>query len=376
MPNYPTGRIHPGYGGWLPRAETRDGVRIHRLPLFAYGGPDRFLRLVNHASLATIAFGGLVMDLDADLVLVESPPLPLALPAAALARRSGARLVMYCADLWPAVPLAMGALHPGFVADRLEDLESICYRWSWRITVPTEGLYAALAKHPDAGPPKLLLLPNGVDTAVFRPLDSSTRPDEAERLAPLDRRALFMYMGTLGASQALDTIVDAAALLRGNADIGFALIGDGPERSRLEAKARSLGLDNIRFLGAVAPDALAAYVAFARATIAPLRDVALFSATRPAKVLPSLACAKPVVFAGRGEMATLLERERCGVVVPPEDPPALAAAVMRLTDDPEGARAMGERGREFALRDYDFAALVRRWWDSLSAGLRSPVRDS
>jgi len=373
VPNYPTGRIQDGYTLLGPRTQTRDGVRIHRLPLFPYGGRDRGLRLLNWGSFALTAFAGLFMRFEPDLVIVESPPLPLVVPAAAIARRARAPLVMFVADLWPSVPLAMGALRPGFVADRLLDLESLCYQWSWRITAPTEGVYAVLAAHPHAGPSKVLLLPNGVDTTVFRPLDRSAYPAEAARLAPLDRRVLFFYAGTIGHAQALDTIVDAAARLRDDARIGFALLGDGPERVALTAKASALGLDNIKFLGSVPPDEVARYLAFARATIAPLRDLELFQSTRPAKILPSLACARPVIFAGRGEMQGLIERERCGVVVPPEDPAALASAVVRLAESPDQARAMGERGREWALREYDFGALVRRWWTALSEAL--PPRD-
>ena len=376
IPSYPTGRIHAGYSAWRPRVEVHDGVRIHRLPLFAYGGQDRWLRLLNHASFATTAFAGVLMDLDADVVVVESPPLPLVVPAAAIARRRGVPLVMFCADLWPGVPLAMGALRPGFLADRLRDLESLCYRWSWRVTVPTDGLYAELAAHPDAGPAKLLLLPNGVDTGIFRPYDARECEAQRERLGALARRALFVYAGTIGQTQALDTIVDAAALLRADTRVGFVVLGDGPDRARVAGKAATLGLDNVRFLGSVAPAEVARYFALARATLAPLRDVEIFSAARPAKVLPSLACARPVIFAGRGEMAALLEREGCGLVVPPEDPAAVAAAITRLVDDPLGARAMGERGREFALREYDFDALAGRWWDALSAGLASGARGS
>jgi len=376
VPNYPTGRIHDGYSAWWPSPQSRDGVRIHRLPLFAYGGPDRWLRLINHGSLATTAFAGVLMDLEPDLVLVESPPLPLVVPAAAIARRNGAPLVMFCADLWPGVPLAMGALRPGFVADRLKDLESLSYGWSSRITVPTDGLFATLAAHPAAGPKKLLLLPNGVDTAVFRPYAPADCEAQRARLAPLDGRALFMYAGTIGHAQALDTVIEAAALLRGDPNVAIALLGDGPEREPLEAKARSIGLDNVRFVGSVPPDEVARYLVFARATVAPLRDVELFQATRPAKVLPSLACARPVIFAGRGEMGALLARERCGVVVPPEDPRALADAMSRLASSPDEAKAMGERGREWALREYDFSALVRRWWESLSAVLPPRARNS
>lgn len=376
IPNYPTGRVASGYSAWLPRVESRNGVTIHRLPLFAYGGPSKWLRLLNHGSLATTAFAGMFMDLRSDVVVVESPPLPLVLPAAAIARRSGAPLVMFCADLWPGVPLAMGALHEGSVADRLRDLETWCYRSAWRITVPTDGLFATLAAHPAVGPEKLLLLPNGVDTSVFRPYDTVTCERQRARLTPLDQRELFMYAGTIGHAQALDTIIDAAALLRDDPRIGFVLLGDGPERARLESRARALGLENLRFLGSVPPEEVARYLAFARATIAPLRDVALFSATRPAKVLPSLACGKPVIFAGRGEMGAILEREGCGIVVAPEDPAALVAAVSRLAGDGAAAQAMGERGRALALHEFDFGVLVRRWWDALSEAPRPRVRGS
>jgi len=104
--------------------------------------------------------------------------------------------------------------------------------------------------------------------------------------------------------------------------------------------------------------------------------VALFNATRPAKVLPALACARPVVFCGRGEMAELIARERCGLVVPPGDATALAGAIRRLVDDPAGAAEMGVRGHAFATREFDFPTLVRRWFDELSAARPSPARSS
>ena len=371
LPNYPTGRIHAGYSAWRPQVEMHEGARIHRLPLFAYGGQVRRLRLLNHASFAGSAFAGVLMDLRPDVVVVESPPLPLVPAAAAIARRHRVPLVMYCADLWPGVPLAMGALRPGFLADRLRDLESLCYRWSWRITANSDGIYETLAGHPDAGPAKLMLLRNGADTSVFRPYEADECHAERSRLGQIGRRALFVFAGTIGPVQALDTLLDAAAMLRADRRIGFVILGDGPERKRLEAKTAALGLDNVLFLGSVPADEVARYLALARATVVPLHDLALFSGVRSAKLMPSLACARPVIFAGRGEMAALLEGEDCGVVVAPENPGALASAVVRLTDDPLAARAMGERGRAFALRDYDFDALVGRWWDELGAALRA-----
>ncbi|HET7700142.1 MAG TPA: glycosyltransferase family 4 protein [Candidatus Limnocylindria bacterium] len=376
IPSYPTGRVAPGYAALRPMTEEHDGARIQRLPLLPYGGQNKWLRLANHGSFATSVLLSAMRAHPVDLVITESPPLPLALGGAAIARRGRAPMVLYVADAWPDVAIAMGALREGWLADRLRSLESAAYRAAWRITVPTDGLYAKIAAHPAGGAAKTLLLPNGVDHGIFHPVDPAECGEERAALGDLADRALFIYAGTIGHAQALDTILDCAILLRDQPEIGFALLGDGPERARLEARASAAGLGNVRFLGAVPPEQVARYLALARASIAPLRDVALFEATRPAKILPSLACARPVVFCGRGEMAALLERERAGLVVPPEDATALAAAVRSLAAAPAEARAMGERGRAWALREFDFTALVRRWFESLSAALPRRARGS
>jgi len=279
---------------------------------------------------------------------------------------------MYAADLWPDAAVAMGALGRGTAYRALKALESFCYGLAWRITVPTEGLRDRLRAHPRAGTAKVLLLPNGVDPRVFRPLPADD-PEAEAALAPLGDRILFMYAGTVGHAQALDVLIDAAAAVRDDG-IGIVVIGDGPVRDDLVARSSALGLDNVLFLPAVPADRVARYLAFARATIAPLRGVPLFEATRPAKVFPSLACARPVVFCGRGEMARLIERRAAGVVVPPEDADALARTLRELRDRPEEAAAMGVRGREWALAEFDFPALVRDWYARISAELPLPAR--
>lgn len=376
VPNYPTGVVPAGYAAWRPTREWHDGVRVYRAPLFPYGGTRRGLRLLNHLSFSAAAFAGLALPVHPELVIAESPPLPLVLAAAAIARRHRAPLVLYVADLWPEVAIAMGALGPGRIADRARALETWAYRQAWRITVPTDGLHARLAARPDVGPAKLSVLMNGVDGRVFRPLDPGPAGAERAQLGPLADRALFVYAGTIGEAQGLEVIVDAAAALRDDRRIGVLLLGDGPARERLERRAAALHLDNIAFLPAVPPATVTRYLALARAALAPLRDVALFDATRPAKVLPALACGRPVVFGGRGEMAEVILREQCGLVVPPGDAAALAGAIGRLTADPAGAAEMGARGHAFATREFDFPTLVRRWFDELSAARPAPGRNS
>jgi glycosyltransferase involved in cell wall biosynthesis len=89
--------------------------------------------------------------------------------------------------------------------------------------------------------------------------------------------------------------------------------------------------------------------------------------TRPSKVFPALACESPVIFGGEGETAQLLLENRCGIVVPPEDGPAFAEAVVRLADHPEEARALGRRGRALVEREYGWDTLVQAWLNQLPA---------
>ncbi|TMB77198.1 MAG: glycosyltransferase family 4 protein [Chloroflexi bacterium] len=213
VPSYPSGRVAKGYRPIGFQAEDHEGAHIQRFPLLPYGGANKWLRLLNHGSLATTSMFGALRGVRCDLVIAESPPLPLAISGIAHARRAGVPLVLYVADKWPDVAIEMGALHEGWVADRLRDMESFAYRSAWRIAVPTDGLFARLAAHRDAGPAKTTLLPNGVDPAVFHPMDASD-PEAARALGDLAGRALFMYAGTIGQAQALATIVDAAAAAR------------------------------------------------------------------------------------------------------------------------------------------------------------------
>jgi colanic acid biosynthesis glycosyl transferase WcaI len=99
----------------------------------------------------------------------------------------------------------------------------------------------------------------------------------------------------------------------------------------------------------------------------PLLDRPLFSGARPSKIFPSLACATPVIYAGVGEAAELVESNGAGLVVPPERPADLAAAVGRLADESSLAAAMGASGRRLVERDYSWDAIAAQWLAELPA---------
>src|SRR5262249_37032547 len=137
----------------------------------------------------------------------------------------------------------------------------------------------------------------------------------------------FLYAGTHGYAQGLGGILDAAELLRDRPDIVFLLVGGGPEKGRLRRLAEEGCLARGRFPDPPPPPAMPAVFSEARASIVPLLDRPLFRGARPSKIFPSLACATPVIYSGVGEAAELIESSGAGLVVPPERPAELAAAV-------------------------------------------------
>jgi glycosyltransferase involved in cell wall biosynthesis len=111
-----------------------------------------------------------------------------------------------------------------------------------------------------------------------------------------------------------------------------------------------------------------AYLTMAGASLVPLRAAELFAGALPSKMFEAMACGTPVVLSARGEAATVLEEAGAGLVVPPEDPAALAAAIRRLKDHRAAAATMGRRGRAFVVREYSRTEQARRL-DALLRGL-------
>jgi glycosyltransferase involved in cell wall biosynthesis len=157
--------------------------------------------------------------------------------------------------------------------------------------------------------------------------------------------------------KALDVLVRAAAQLREELpDVRVAIVGDGPERSRLEGLVAELGLvDTVRLVGAWPPAEVPDFVA--------ALDVAVSSSDfegTPLAVMEYMAAAKPVVATAVGGIPDLLEDGVHGLLVPPRDPAALARGIAELLHDPARRRALGERARERQRRELDFDVTVRR----------------
>jgi colanic acid biosynthesis glycosyl transferase WcaI len=358
FPNYPTGRVFSGYRNQLMRRDTVDGIPTIRTWIFPATGRSVFRRLASYWSFTLSSFFGCLRVDRPDLLVVESPPLFLGLTAYAVSRLRRSPFVLYVSDLWPESAKEMGIIRNRFLLAVATAIERFLYRKAHRVAVVTEGIGEQVVK---TGCPSehVVILPNGVDTSLFRRVDAPAVPEISEN------EIAFLFAGTHGYAQGLDVILETAELLRDRPDIAIVLMGDGPDKARLQQEASRRKLTNVRFLDSRPNGDMPVYYSASRASLVPLRDLSLFRSARPSKILPSLACETPVIFCGQGETAELLTRHSCGIVVSPEAPSELAAAIRALANDETRAKELGRNGRLLVEQRYGWERIVGAFLDSL-----------
>jgi colanic acid biosynthesis glycosyl transferase WcaI len=353
MPNYPAGVVQPEYRHRRLVREEVDGIPVIRTWIYAATGPSVVRRMASYLSFCATSLLGCMLAPRPDYILVESPPLFLGGTAFLAGKLRRAPFVMIVSDLWPASARDLGIITNRRALSLAKRLELFLYQSAYRVAGVTHGICDTIAEC--VGPAKVMFLPNGVDTALFRPCNGTSsgllRPGEIG----------FVYAGTHGYAQGLNVILDAAELLIDMPEVVFLLVGDGPEKAALREAARARGLPNVRFVDPRPSSAMPVVFSEARASIVPLLNRPLFRSARPSKIFPSLACGTPVIYAGEGEAAELIEGGEVGLVVPPECPADLAEAVRRMAVDKALAAKMGAAGRRLVERDYGWAAIAERW---------------
>jgi colanic acid biosynthesis glycosyl transferase WcaI len=372
MPNYPVGKIYPGYEGRLTSSEEIDGVPVRRMWLFPATGRSAIRRLLNYLSFTATGGLALLFQGNVDLVFVEAQPVTLAFPAFInrLLRRvpyvynTPDLQVEYAAeDRWVGLRLLIRCARA---------LEGFLMKRALAVTTVTHAFIEHFEREQGIARSRLAFLPNGADTERLHPMERDTAL--AKRLGVGDRK-VFTFAGTHAPYQGLEVILAAAKLLRDRKDIVFLMVGDGPVRGQLIDQAEREGIDNILFR--TSPfDEMPSLMSLTWASLVVLRKLQIAHKMRLSKAIPPLACGVPLIYAGWGETAEIVEREGVGLRVEPENAEALAAAVVRLADDADLRNAMGRRGRALAEREFSWRFIVADWMRQLArirAGLDPDV---
>lgn len=350
-PNYPQGRIYPGYRAWGYSTELHHGATIHRIPL----APRKTGAVRLAANYLSFVVSGLLFGqwmlrrYQPDVIFVYAPsPLLQALPAIWLAKLKRRKLVLWVQDLWPESLSATGHVKNRIVLGLVERLVRYIYRKTDLILVQSPAFEAPVRRL--APGREIARLPNSVDDSfAVRPALQGEMPNQFT----------VMFAGNLGTAQAVECILAAAEALHEHSDIRIMLVGDGSRRPWLLEEVARLRLGNVMLPGRFPPSDMPKMMAQASALLVTLAAQEIFEYTVPSKVQAYMAAGRPVIAALNGEGARIVLESGCGLVVPAEDADALAAAILRLRDmDPVERQAMGDAGHAWYQAHYREDMLV------------------
>jgi glycosyltransferase involved in cell wall biosynthesis len=371
-PNYPAGRIYPGYRALGTAAERWGGIEVLRAPVVPRGGGGRVRLALNYLSFplsAWLSMGRLLRGRRFDAVFFYGcSPLFAGFPALRLAAR-GTPLLFWVQDLWPESVRLAGGIRSRAVLGPIEAFVHALYRASARVLVQSRA-FRDEVEAAGVPPGRIVYFPQTA-SPIFRPLPPDPQGAEA-RLLPAGFKVMFA--GNIGSAQAFDTVLAAAERLRGHPDIRWVLVGDGRRRAWVEAEVRRLGLeDRVSLPGRFPEASMPRFFAEADALLVSLEKRPIYARTIPTKVQAYLASGRPIVASLDGEGARVVEEAGAGVTAPAGDADALADAVLRLSRMPEEERReMGRRGRAYAEREFDKDRLI----DLLVATLREAVAEA
>lgn len=295
-----------------------------------------------------------------DVIIGSSPHLLTPWVARRLARGLGAQFVFEVRDLWPETFVAFGFLPERHMIVRgLRCLERSLYRSAERIVtlLPNADRYIEGQIGSSA---KVVWVPNGADLgslAVNRP----PRTDDG-----LD----VIYMGAHGRANVLDDLLLAASILEkdGASKIHITLIGEGPEKNRLQLMAEELRLSNITFQAGIPKECVRQALDRADVAVALLEDSRLYDyGISLNKLFDYTASGTPVLFAGRVDH-DYVALAGCGLSIPPRSPEAIAEGLRTFARmSPADRRTMGDAGRAYIERHHTWDHLANRLAEVLEA---------
>jgi len=345
FPNYPEGRIYPGYRIGLWQREIMDNIRVNRVALYPSHDKSGLRRSMNYLSfgLSSAIVGNFLINRP-DVVYVFNL-VTLGLATNLVKVRFRCPVIYDIQDLWPDSVADSKMLKSRFFLGLLDRWSSCTYNSATHLIVLSPGMKDEIIKR-GVDESRVSVVYNWCDEEHMKPMP---RNESLAAKYGLNGHFVVMFAGTIGVMQGLEVLLEAAERVEEEAaDIRFVFVGGGIELEPLKRIAASRKLSNIVFIGRQAVESMAAILGLADVTVVHLKDSPVFEIAIPSKIQAYLAVGKPIIAGIRGDAETIIMESGAGRVVPPEQPRALAGAVLEFYQMPaEEREIMGKRGLEY-----------------------------
>jgi len=238
-------------------------------------------------------------------------------------------------------------------------LEKFAYRTATKISVITEGFVDNLTAK-GVAPDKMVCIPNWVDVNFIRPLPKANNPFRVAH--QLENKFVVLYSGNIALTQGLETVVEAATRLRHIPEIAVVIVGEEKALQGLRNYCQARGADNVLLLPFAPREKLPEMLAAADIGLI-VQKSNVISFNMPSKTQVLLASGRPIIASvpDTGTAARAVHQSGGGVVVEPENPDALATAILELHADRAKAEMLGQKGRQYAMERYAFEQALNQY---------------
>jgi glycosyltransferase involved in cell wall biosynthesis len=299
-----------------------------------------------------------------DLTIATSTPLTVGFPALVLKKLKKIPFVFEVRDLWPEVPIQMGALKNKFVIKVALWFEKHIYDRALHIIALSPGMEEGVLAR-NIVKEKVSMIPNMSKIDAFYP-----RPKNMGLMKELglDKNSFkVVYFGAMGLANAMDYVMEAIEKTGKDKGVEFLFLGQGAMEKVLKERCGELKLTNVKFFGNVAMAKLSEIVNFCDASLVTFSDLPILATNSPNKLFDSLSAGKAIVVNSPGWTKDLVEKQHCGLFVDPKDANDLVQKILDLKERPEIVIEMGKNARQLAETKYDISILCKEFADIIDA---------
>jgi glycosyltransferase involved in cell wall biosynthesis len=251
----------------------------------------------------------------------------------------------------------------------LEGIAGFLYRRADHIVAVTSAFEKCLVHHWQVPAEKISLVENGVETELFH---TQVATGDLRQELGVEGKTLISYIGTIGMAHGLESLLQAALLLRQQqANITLLVLGEGAEKESIRQRARELSLNNILFVDQQPHEVIPAYICASDACLVLLKKTDVFRTVLPTKMLECMACGRPVILGVDGQAREILAEAGAGMYVEPENPRQLADAMICLASNSALREQFGRQGRRFIVQKMSREQTAKRYLQVLHGLIQS-----
>ncbi len=294
-----------------------------------------------------------------DIVIATSTPLTVGITALYMKWFKNTPYIFEVRDLWPEVPIQMGAFKSPFIVIPTRWFEKTIYKNATHVIALSPGMQEGVVKYIPIE--KTSMIPNMSKKDEFWPREKNI--EMMKELGLKENSFKVIHFGSLGLANGAHTIIDSAKLMKDKEDVEFLFVGGGSTEQELINEVKKHQLNNVKFLGKFPMKEISEIVNFCDVSMVSFKDLPILYTNSPNKLFDSLSAGKPIIVNSAGWTKEMVEEYNCGYYINPKKPIELVNKILFLKEHPEVVIEMGRNSRKLAETEYDKSILTERFVD-------------